>query len=47
MGEQRRQLTTVSEACSSREAAQNDATKRRLEELQCELNGVEADKTRL
>ena len=47
MGEQRRQLTAVSEACSSREAARNDVTKHRLEELQSELDSVKADKARL
>ena len=47
MHEQQRQLTEASAACSSREAAQNDATKRRLEELQGELESVKAAKARL
>jgi hypothetical protein len=40
MNEQRHQLTAVNEACSSREAIQNDAARHRLEELQGELDSV-------
>ena len=46
MAEQRRLLTAANDACSSREAALNDATKHRLEAMQQELDAVRAEKDR-
>ena len=47
MAEQRRLLTATNNACSSREAALNDATGQRLEAMQQDLNAVMLERDRL
>jgi hypothetical protein len=47
MVENRRLLTATNEACSSREAQLNDATRLRLESMQRELDAVKEEKDRL